>query len=222
MPTVMEGEEESNGVVEVAEGQEVVVECLKGFYDDEVERRQEAWENLTKFAETNPEEFAKFSSNNAWTSLLDKVAFCFSSEAVEAVKLFLKRSSYEPQHSLMDLLREYLPLHLKHFLQHFRQRREYEQMKEGALVVASFYLNQPALLPEELGGLQETATCLLHIIASLPEPARLTGGEQGEMTIQHRVQVSHCLCLRLGESFLQGTNKLDFGQYEVIFIILNG
>ena len=165
MPTVMEEEEDANGVVEVAEGQEVVVECLKGFYDDEVERRQEAWENLTKFAETNPEEFAKFSSNNAWTSLLDKVAFCFSSEAVEAVKLFLKRSSYEPQHSLMDLLREYLPLHLKHFLQHFRQRREYEQMKEGALVVASFYLNQPALLPEELGGLQETATCLLHIVA---------------------------------------------------------
>ena len=192
MPTVMEGEEESNGVVEVAEGQEVVVECLKGFYDDEVERRQDAWENLTKFAETNPEEFAKFSSNNAWTSLLDKVAFCFSSEAVEAVKLFLKRSSYEPQHSLMDLLREYLPLHLKHFAQHFCQRRFYGRMMEGALVVASFYLNQPALLPEELDRLQETAIRLLHIIASLPARLLAAVQDQDQMAIQHRVQVSHC------------------------------
>ena len=184
-------EEEANGVVEVAEGREVVVECLKGFYEDEVERRQEAWENLTKFAETNPEQFAKFSSNNAWTSLLNKVDFCFTPQAVEAVKLFLKRSSYEPQHNLMDLLREYLPLHLKYFLEHFRQGREYERMMEGALVVASFYLNQPALLPEQLDGLQETAIRLLHIIASLPEPARLAGGEQDQdqKTVQHRVQV---------------------------------
>ena len=61
MPTVMEEEEEANGVVEVAEGREVVSECLKGIYEDEVDRRQEAWNNLTAFAETNPEEFAKFS-----------------------------------------------------------------------------------------------------------------------------------------------------------------
>ena len=43
MPTVMEEEgEEANGVVEVAEGGEVVVECLKGIYEDDVERQREA------------------------------------------------------------------------------------------------------------------------------------------------------------------------------------
>ena len=210
MPTVMEEEEDANGVVEVAEGQEVVVECLKGFYEDEVERRQEAWENLTKFAETNPEEFAKFSSNNAWTSLLDKADFCFTPEAVEAVSLFLKRSSFEPQHSLMELLREYLPLHLEHFLQHRRQY-QYERTMKGALVVASFYLNQPALLPEELDRLQETAIRLLHIIASLPARLLAAVQDQDQMAIQHRVQVSHCFCLILGESILQGTNEYYMG-----------
>ena len=201
MPTVME-DEEANGVVEVevAEGQEVVAECLKGLYEDEAERRQEAWENLTKFAETKPEEFAKFSSNNAWTSVLDKVEFCFTPEALEAVKLFLKRASYDPQHSLMDLLREYLPLHLKHFVQHFCQRRQFRRMMKGALVAASFYLNQPALLPEELDVVKETALHLLHIIASLPEPDRLLGSEQdhGQMTIQLRAQVVFAFASDLG------------------------
>ena len=200
MPTVMDEEEEANGVVEVAEGGEVVGECLKGIYEDEVDRRQEAWNNLTQFAETNPEEFAKFSSKHAWTSLLEQSRFCFTPEAVEAVKLFLKRSSYEPQHSLMELLREYLPLHLNHFLEHLgHQRQEYEQMMKGALVVASFYLNQPGLFPEDLNGLQETAICLLRIIASLPdEPARRPGVEQGQdqMIILHRLQVCYRFCLR--------------------------
>ena len=195
--------EEANGVVEVAEGGEVVLECLKGIYEDEVYRQQEAWNNLLAFAEINPEEFAKFSSKDAWTSLLEQARFCFTLEAVEAVRLFLKRSSYEPQHSLMELLREYLPLHLNHFLEHFGQRQEYELMMKGALVVASFYLNQPALLPEDLNGLQETAIRLLHIIASLPDvPARRPGGEQDQdqMIIQHRLQVCHCFCLRLEKS----------------------
>ena len=198
MPTVMEEEEEANGVVEVAEGGEVVLECLKGIYEDEVDRRQEAWNNLTAFAETNPEEFAKFSSKHAWTSLLEQARFSFTLEAVEAVKLFLKGSSYEPQHSLMELLREYLPLHLNHFLEHFGQRKEYDQMMKGALVVASFYLNQPALLPEDLNGLQETAIRLLHIIALLPdEPAGRTSVGQGQdqMMTQHRLQVCHSFCL---------------------------
>ena len=186
MPTVME-EEVANGVVEVAEGGETIIECLKRLYE-EVDRRQEAWDNLINFAETNPEDFAKFSSNDAWTFLLDKTCFCFIPEAVEAVKLFLKRSSFEPQHNLMELLREYLPLHLGYFFENLRQSGEYEQMMKGALVVGSFYLKHPALLPEELDGLKETASRLLHIVASLPEP----GGEHDQeqkTTIQH--QVSH-------------------------------
>ena len=165
----------------MAEGQEVVVECLKGIYDGEGERRQEAWNNLAEFVETNPEEFAKFSSKDAWTFLLDKTRFCFTPEAVEAVKLFLKRSSFEAQHCLTEVLRKFLPLHLGHFHDHYFQRREYEQMMEGTLVVASFYLNQPDLLPDELNDLQETALHLLKIIVSLPHPGRL----------QHQVQVDH-------------------------------
>ena len=58
-------------------------------------------------------------------------------------------------------------------------------MMEGALVVASFYLNQPALLPEDLNTLQEIAPILLDIIAALP----VVVVAQDQMTMPRQAQV---------------------------------
>ena len=210
MPSVME-EGEANGVVEVAEGQEVVVECLTAISQDGAEGRREAWNNLIEFAETNPEEFAQFSSKQAWTSLLNSAWYCFNPEAVETVKLFLKMLSYEPQQVLMEILQDYLPLHLNHFWVNFGQQQEFGRMMEGALVVASFYLNQPALLPEDLNTLQEIAPILLDIIAALP----VVVVAQDQMTMPRQAQVViSFIFLRLGESSRAHIN------FPILFVFL--
>ena len=210
MPTVME-EEDATGVVEVAEGLEVVAECIKGTYDDDPVKRQEAWDNLVRFAELHPEDFAKFSSEETWTALLEQTRFTSTPEAVAVVKLSLKKLSFEPQQVLRKTLQQFLPLHLQFFYENLgQQREEYEKMKQGALVVCSLIMNRPDLLPENVADLQSTALRLFEVIASLPE---------SEMTLQYQEQV--------GFPHIRGANYKDKFQIqvaklaEVLFLMMN-
>ena len=210
MPTVME-EEDATGVVEVAEGLEVVAECIMGTYDDDPVKRQEAWDNLVRFAELHPEDFAKFSSEETWTALFEQARFTSTPEAVAVVKLSLKRLSFEPQQVLRKTLQHFLPLHLQFFYENLgQQREEYEKMKQGALVVSSLFMNQPDLLPENVADLQSTALCLFEIIASLPE---------SEVTLQYQEQVGfpHIRSANYNDKFLIQVEKLA----EVLFLMMN-
>ena len=210
MPTVME-EEDATGVVEVAEGLEVVAECIMGTYDDDPVKRQEAWDNLVRFAELHPEDFAKFSSEETWTALLEEARFTSTPEAVAVVKLSLKKLSFEPQQVLRKTLQQFLPLHLQFFYENLgQQREEYEKMKQGALVVCSLIMNQPDLLPENVADLQSTALRLFEIIASLPE---------SEMTIQYQEQVGfpHIRSANYKDKFLTQVAKLA----EALFFMMN-
>ena len=210
MPTVME-EEDATGVVEVAEGLEAVAECIMGTYDDDPVKRQEAWDNLVRFAELHPEDFAKFSSEETWTALLEEAWFTSTPEAVAVVKLSLKKLSFEPQQVLRKTLQQFLPLHLEFIYESLgQQREEYEKMKQGALVVCSLIMNQPDLLPENVADLQSTALRLFEIIASLPET---------EMTLQYQEQVGfpHIRGANYNDKFLIQVAKLA----EVLFLMMN-
>ena len=210
MPTVME-EEDATGVVEVAEGLEVVAECIMGTYDDDPVKRQEAWDNLVRFAELHPEDFAKFSSEETWTALLEQARFTSTPEAVAAVKLSLKRLSFKPQQVLRKTLQQFLPLHLQFFYENLgQQREEYEQMKQGALVVCSLFINQPDLLPENVADLQSTALRLFEIIASLPESG---------MTLHYQEQVGfpNIRSANYNDKFLIQVGQLA----EVLFLMMN-